>query len=364
MSTATLQLERISLREVGPADEAAWHSLAGRAAEANPFFLPELLLPAARHLEGGDDADLLVVREGSRWLGCVPVITRPKFSDLLLPCVRTWNHPYGFLWTPLVDRDAVDEVARALVEAPGRWRTRAFVALEAMEDGELSRAILDAPALGATAPFTHSGFSRAAIRRRPQDDYVASHLSGKARRELGRARRILADELGAEPRLVDATDDDGAADRFLALEAGGWKGRAGSALASDPRHAAFFRAVWDGFRARGDGHLIELRAGDRVAASILCLAAGDALFTAKIGYDETLRRGTPGVLLLADLASWFHDHTDALLLDSCAVPDHQLINRLWPDRRALTTVVLPARGPLGRAAGALDARGRPRRGEA
>jgi len=361
MSTATLELERIPLHAVGPADEAAWHALAGRAAESNPFFLPELLLPAARHLEGGDDAELLVVRDSARWLACVPVLTRPKFSDLLLPCVRTWNHPYGFLWTPLVDQGAVDAVARALVEAPGRWRARAFVALEAIEDGTLADALLDGPSAGSTPPFRHSGFSRAALRRRPQDDYVTSHLSGKARRELGRARRILAEELGGEPRLVDVTDDDGAADRFLALEAGGWKGRAGSALASDPRHAAFFRAVWEGFRARGDGHLLELRTADRVAASILCLGMDDALFAVKIGVDESLRRGTPGVLLLADLATWFHEHTDADLLDSCAVPDHSLINRLWPDRRDLMTVVLPARGPLGRAVAKLDARGRPRR---
>ena len=91
---------------------------------------------------------------------------------------------------------------------------------------------------------------------------------------------------------------------------------------------------------------------------------GDALFAVKIGYDESLRQGTPGVLLLADLATWFHEHTDADLLDSCAVPDHALINRLWPDRRDLTTLVLPARGPLGRAAKAFDTRGRARRDDA
>jgi hypothetical protein len=27
-------------------------------------------------------------------------------------------------------------------------------------------------------------------------------------------------------------------------------------------------------------------------------------------------------------------------MDSCADPDHEMINRLWPDRRELTTVAL------------------------
>jgi CelD/BcsL family acetyltransferase involved in cellulose biosynthesis len=360
-TTATLELDRLALRHVTPADEAAWRSLAARAVEDNPFFVPGLLLPAARHLDGGDDAELLVVRDGARWLACVPVVRRPKFSDLLLPCVRTWNHPYGFLWTPLVDRDAVDEVARALQDAPARWRARAFVALEGVEDGRIAASLLAPSAAGATTPFVHRRFSRAAVRRRPQDDYLATHLPGKARRELGRARRVLAAELGGEPRLVDASGDPGAPDRFLALEASGWKGRSGSALASDPRHAAFFRAAWAALGADGGAHLLELRSEDRVAASVLCLRAGGTIAAAKIGVDEALLRGTPGVLLLADLVTWFHARTEASLLDSCAVPDHALANRLWPDRRALCTVVLPARGPLGRATAALDARGRSRR---
>jgi hypothetical protein len=38
-----------------------------------------------------------------------------------------------------------------------------------------------------------------------------------------------------------------------------------------------------------------------------------------------------------------------------------MINGLWPDRRALTTLVLPAGGVLGRATAAFDARVRPKR---
>lgn len=361
MSATPPRLERVRLAGLDAAAERAWADLAERSAEDNPFFRPELLRPAARHLAGGGDVDLLVVSDGPRWLACAPFVTRPKFSDLLLPCARSWNHPYGFLWTPLVDRDAVERVAHALTRAPALWRARAFVVLEAIAEGSLSAALLAAPAAGPTAPFAHSGFVRAAVRRRAHDDYVATHVGGKQRREMRRTRRILDELLGGEPELVDASDDPGAAERFLALESGGWKGRAGSALASDPAHAAFFRELWSGFRARGEAHLLELRGGGRTAASVLCLSGHDTVFALKIGYDEELGRGAPGIHLMADLASWFHEHTDATLMDSCAIPDHPMINGLWPDRRALTTVVLPASGLLGRATGRMDARARPGR---
>ncbi|WP_367916808.1 hypothetical protein, partial [Leadbetterella sp. DM7] len=82
-------------------------ALAARAVEANPFLEPELLVPAGAHLEGGERVELLVVRDGERWRGCLAVRTQPKWSALWLPCVRSWRNPYGFLDTPLVDRDHV-----------------------------------------------------------------------------------------------------------------------------------------------------------------------------------------------------------------------------------------------------------------
>ncbi|MSW51069.1 MAG: GNAT family N-acetyltransferase, partial [Actinobacteria bacterium] len=300
--------ERLRLADLGAADLRAWSALAERAGEDNAFGLPEYLRPAALHLAGGDAVDLLVVRDGDRWLACVPLVGRVKFSDLLVPCARTWNHPYAFLWTPLVDRDATDVVAVALAGAPALWRGRGSVVLEAIADGPL------AAALRALGPGTlvHGVQQRAAVVRRPQDDYVSGHLDGRARREHARTRRILARELGGAPAFVE-TDDDEALDRFLVLEAAGWKGAAGSAMASDPSHEAFLRAVWRGFRARGAAHLLELRHGPRVAASVLCVRAGDTIYSLKTAHDETLRRGAPGVQLMADLATWFHEATDATL---------------------------------------------------
>jgi hypothetical protein len=40
-----------------------------------------------------------------------------------------------------------------------------------------------------------------------------------------------------------------------------------------------------------------------------------------------------------------------VLMDSCASPNNAMINRLWPDRRAVATWALPATGPRGWLAG-------------
>ncbi|WP_026909641.1 GNAT family N-acetyltransferase [Patulibacter minatonensis] len=345
-----VRTDRLRIADVGTADRAAWAALAGRALEPNPFFEPGLAMPAARHLPGGGRAELLVVRTDERWLACVPVRRRPKWSDLLLPCVRAWNHDYCFLSTPLVDRDALDVAAHALRAAPRRWPGRAFLALEAMGDGPLAGALPTHAAPGRPAPAVHSGFDRAVLRRRPDDTYVDGAASGRRRRERRRTRRILERELGGTATLVDATEDPAALDRLLALEAAGWKGAAGTALTSDPEHEAFVRETWDDFHGRGRGHLLELRVGDRIAASVLCLSAGDVVFSLKMGHDETLRAGAPGVHLMADAATWFHGRPEFALFDSCAVRDNAMINALWPDRRRIVSPVLPAGGLPGRAA--------------
>ena len=80
---------------------------------------------------------------------------------------------------------------------------------------------------------------RAMLERRPEDDYL-SGMKTKRRRELDRQRRRLGEELGGEgpAETVDRSEDPDAVADFLRLEAGGWKGREGTAMAAQERDAA------------------------------------------------------------------------------------------------------------------------------
>jgi len=149
------------------------------------------------------------------------------------------------------------------------------------------------------------------------------------------------------PTTREVSSDPVASERFLALERAGWKGRAGTAFASSPRHAEFFRTVCERFADAGRLELLAFEAGDRTLAMKCNLLAGEAVFCFKIAFDEEFARFSPGLQLELDNVERFHEGS-AAWMDSCAAPDHPMINRLWPDRRRIQTVLLPSPGAVGR----------------
>lgn len=72
------------------------------------------------------------------------------------------------------------------------------------------------------------------------------------------------------------------------------------------------------------------------------LIDGPFLYAFKVAYDAAFARFSPGALLEVEAIEHFHRALqDVELLDSCADPDNELINRIWPDRRRLQTLVIP-----------------------
>ena len=70
-------------------------------------------------------------------------------------------------------------------------------------------------------------------------------------------------------------------------------------------------------------------------------------FSFKTAYDEELARFSPGVLLqLENLA--LLEREDIALTDSCAAPDHPMIDHIWRDRREIVKVSIPIGGRIGR----------------
>ena len=344
----------IALDSLTPSDRLAWERLAAEATEPNPFFEPEFVLPAAAAL-GATEVRLLVDDgpDGS-WRGCMPVApTRMAGRTLLL---STWKHPYSFLGTPLVARGGVDAFAEALATALcARVPSRFLMIRRAGEGPVLSamRSAVDAERRIAT--IFERRMERAALNRRPEPDYFGG-LKSKRRSELKRLRRKLGEELGGEPLSRDRDDAIAAADRFLELEASGWKGRAGTALASDAASMTLFRDVCERLADKGRLRFRSFEVGDRVTAMTCDLVAGDVLFGFKTAYDEGLRRYSPGVQLLLDNFLAFHERGTEQTIDSCGEPGNEAMAALWPDRRSIATVALGSRGPYGRLLGKALAR--------
>ena len=313
----------IPLARATAADVAAWRDLARRACEPNPFFEPEFVLPAQRAL--GTAARLLVCERDGRWTACLPV-------RRVLPLVlRTWAHPYCFLATPLMDGDFLAESAAALVGG------RRLLVLERQGgDGPVANALAQALRDRDVAPFYEAPHERALLERRSEGGYLDG-LAPHRRREFRRQRRRLEEHLGEPLEVRDVTPEAAAVDRFLDLEASGWKGRAGTAMGSRASHATFFREACAGFRALGRLEMLEMSAGDRTLAMKCNLIAGGGAFCFKIAHDETLARFSPGVQLEIAYVEHFHDAREERWADSCAAADNQMINRLWPERRSIVT---------------------------
>jgi CelD/BcsL family acetyltransferase involved in cellulose biosynthesis len=330
---------RSRLVALSEADRGAWAALAERALEPNPFFHPDFVVPAAA-LTGAPVA-LVVVGD---WEAAVPVVAARRWRRLPLPGLLSWIHDQCFLGTPLV---ADVEAVAPLLAGLRSLGSGIFAELDlAAADGPVGAALDAALPTGALG---FGAFSRAALVRREESTYLEGRLSGKHRRAHRRLGRDLAEHLDGELRLVDHAGSADAVDRFLALEAAGWKGEQGTALASLDGGAAFTHAVCSAFAARGALQLLFLEVGERVVAARLNLRGGGELFCVKIAHDESLRKFSPGMQMELAMIDHFHADPTAMRMDSCTDPGSEMFNRLWADRKHLRGALLP-RGTAGRAA--------------
>jgi CelD/BcsL family acetyltransferase involved in cellulose biosynthesis len=262
----------------------------------------------------------------------------------------TWKHLYCFLGTPLLDHARAPEAAAVLM----RWcadRGHPIALTTAADETVVARLVSAGTACG--LELLHAAtVQRAALVRRVDGDYLA-HQRSHRRREQARMRRRLSETLGTELVALDRAGDEAAVERFLQLEASGWKGRAGTAFASNPTHAELFREICRNYAAQGRLQLLSLEAGGRAVAMKCNLSAGDELFCFKIAHDERLSAYSPGVMLELDNVRTFHDSRPERAMDSCADHDNQMINRLWRDRRRTVTLVLGPEGLRSRLLGRL-----------
>ena len=322
-------------------DLAAWRELADTAAEPNPYLDPDFVLPAVRALRHGP-VRLLVAGD---WTAALPVVARPARRDVVLPGLCSWRHPYTFLGTPLVVTGAVEEGVQGLLDG-GRRAARAYVAFDrVMSDGPVGIALEQRAGPGTVAT---ERFERAVVLRRDAPTYLDGRLSSQRRKKLRRQARTLATAAQGELEVVDLARSSQAVETFLRLELAGWKGRAGTAMAANPAHAQFLRELCEGFARRDALQLLALRVGERVVAMQCNLRAGAGFFCFKVAYDEEFASLSPGTQLEIKALDVFHDRTDAAWMDSCASSQADLINRLWPDRRTVATLLVPSGPALGR----------------
>ncbi|HET9614057.1 MAG TPA: GNAT family N-acetyltransferase [Candidatus Limnocylindrales bacterium] len=320
-------------------DVSAWSALADRALDPNPFFRPEFVIPNAR--ERSVPVELLVVRDGRVWLACLPVRRRSRLPQLPFRTIEALTDEYSFLGIPLVDRDRAAEAADGIIDVVRRTRTAdAFVLGVWPPDSPVAVEIDAAARRGGAPPLVLGATRRAAWHRSPEGRSAGSRHPGDDRRKLASRARSLAKAVGGPVRVVDRSNDPAAWDAFLAMENSGWKAARGNPLAADPGDASFFRWMAAAMARIGRFELLALEGGGRTIAMESHLVEPTALYSFKIAYDPQYRRFAPGTQLKSFVIDGLHDR-GFQLADSCASPTNAHMNRLWPGKRPIQTLLIP-----------------------
>jgi CelD/BcsL family acetyltransferase involved in cellulose biosynthesis len=131
------------------------------------------------------------------------------------------------------------------------------------------------------------------------DDLLAAR-SRNLRSQVGRRRRALEKEGDLAFRVVtDAASIDQDLDALLALEASGWKGKGGTAIAGDAALVAHYRAFAETAAAQGWLRLYMLELNEKLIAADYGCVFRNCGYLIKTAYDEDLGRFAPGLVLRA-----------------------------------------------------------------
>lgn len=332
---------------------SACEDLARHACEPNVFYEPWMLEPAlAEWATRSGVAVVLVIEEvpGSvgRACGLFPIVRRPPTRRCPMPSIALWKPIHCFLCTPLLRGEVAAEVLEAFFDwldrraAPARWMDFSHVALDGPFGEGLAREIERRGRHG----FAAERFERAIARTADSADaFVRRALNGKRRHELARLERRLGEQ-GKVTYGCLPGDDPEALERWLAdfldLEASGWKGRAGTAIACRADERRFFEAVARGAYARGRLMILSLELDGRPIAlkfNLLTDPSQAGGFAIKMAYDEGFAEYSPGMLLQLENVRRIHAEPRLAWMDSCAQPDHPMMDRIWRDRRTIGDIL-------------------------
>lgn len=328
---------------------AAWDALAAQASEPNPFAERWCLQSALHLLDPDRRARLVMVMSGEHGplIGVMPLALATRYGRLPLRHVTGWAHPNHFHGAPLV-RAGFETLFWSILLGwcdAARWAHTLVHVPRLTEDGPLHRALVEVAQMrGGSARAVHHEERALLDSDLSPEAYWDAAVRAKKRKELRRQASRLAELGGLRFRRL-AVDEAAAPwiDAFLDLELRGWKGRAGSALASQSDTEAWFRAIVTAAADAGKLDMRVLSLGDRPLAMLVNFLCPPGGFSFKTAFDEDYARFSPGVLLQQDNLDLLDD-ARIDWVDSCAAPGHPMIDSVWRERRRLVWVNVPLSG--------------------
>jgi CelD/BcsL family acetyltransferase involved in cellulose biosynthesis len=329
-----------------------WRALAERVAEPNAYYLPEWVLAVSASARGRTGAlalsaisDAPLAYDGpARMIGLLPVVSLWRAYKIPLPALVS-AQPYGTLCTPPLDCNLTEAAAERLMQEARKAGAHALLLRDMSLDGKAMRAFTEVLRLNGMRPRLMQSYLRACLdATRDADELLTDALGAKKLKELRRLRHRLADHGAVRFEVAHTPAEVAAAlEAFLVLEASGWKGKRGTALAQHDGDATFIRSATAALAKTGQCEIVTLRAGDAPVAAAIVLRHQDRAFYFKLGIDERFAKYSPGVQLSLDLTRHLCSDPAIRSADSTAAPDHPMINPIWRGRFAIGDVLIPLR---------------------
>lgn len=356
------------LAEVGPRDAEAWIALTSRAIDPHPFLDPRYLLPSVRHREQARDMGIVLVEDGADLLGVIGVTRESRIGGLPIATASTGG-AFMTRWAgrhhPLVDENRAPEVIETLLTGmrghpvPGLLELSRFPS-----EGPLADALRQAAAAARTPLLERVREQRVIARpwppienSSPGDPSIEAitlalpHRSSSTMRKLRREARTLSSAAGAPLVVRDRSADPQASADFLDLEAAGWKGGADRGGEGFRRtgHADWFLEVTAAFRDSGLLAMHELSAGDETLHLAVNLRSPRAEFGFVDTFSPPYAQHRAGVIGRVAELNRILARPDTEYFDPCLAPQFAESEKLYPDARTQSNIVVAHGGASARA---------------
>jgi CelD/BcsL family acetyltransferase involved in cellulose biosynthesis len=316
-----------------------WEALAAQAAEPNPFYEPWMLLPALEAYGTPAGFRCAAVWIDGRLEALFPLALERRFRGLPVGAARSYLHRNMLVGTPLVRlRTAAASIGALLDSGVAPLVQFDWCSADGAFYGALAEAANDA-----RFPWVVSdAYTRAIlVRGRDPRPRFNSNMKNNVRRwqaKLEAHGSLRAVRLGVTDDVIAWLE------QFMQLEASGWKGKAGSALACREDDRRFVAAVFPEAFRRGRLIITGLDLGGRPLARHTLFASGEGAFTFKIAYDESYASASPGILAEVHNVGQLLESSGPLWFDSNTARESVSYGRVWKDRRTVHCVAVGLRG--------------------
>ncbi|MCP4561159.1 MAG: GNAT family N-acetyltransferase [Bosea sp.] len=306
--TASIAVRRLPAGTYGASYAEVFADLCRRAETPNLHMAPAAVAAALSFGIANDDIVILAVLEqgDERLLGLWALRRTRRLHSGFVPVLEVPLVPlYEVSSAPVLDReragDAALALARAIVEASDLPKILKLPLLPM--SGSVFAALEAALEATGSTISVFERWQRPMLVPEPGDDaerYLRRALGQGYKKRMQQHRQLeKAGPLAYQRQR--GTDGIAALEEFLALEAAGWKGRGGTALASLPQHSAYIREIVRNFAAVDAARIDLLRLdGVLIAGGLLLDFAAQSHFL-KIAYDEDKARLSPGRALAIEM---------------------------------------------------------------